>query len=81
VTLPASALRPELLLFHEGPSRILLSTNSPEEVTKLADKHGVPAVAIGATVHGQVVIEGYLNATVEELHQPWANALESALHA
>ena len=80
VTLPASALRPELLLFHEGPSRILLSTNSPEEVTKLADKHGVPAVAIGATVPGQVVIEGYLSATVEELHQPWAKALESALN-
>jgi phosphoribosylformylglycinamidine synthase len=81
IALPGSSLRPELLLFHEGPSRILVSTNSPEEVSKLADKHGVPAVTIGTTVKGQVVIEGYLRAAVEELHQPWATALESALHA
>ncbi len=81
VSLPDSTLRPELLLFHEGPSRILISTNSPEEVSKLADKHGVPAITIGTTVTGQVVIEGHLSATVEELHQPWATALESALHA
>ena len=80
VTLPSSSLRPELLLFHEAPSRILLSTNSPEEISKIADNHGVPVSVIGKTVKGQVVIEGLLNAAIEELQQPWASALENALH-
>ncbi|MCX6605396.1 MAG: phosphoribosylformylglycinamidine synthase subunit PurL [Acidobacteria bacterium] len=80
VTLPSSSLRPELLLFHEAPSRILLSTNSPEEISKIADNHGVPVFVIGKTVKGQVVIEGLLNAAIEELQQPWASALENALH-
>lgn len=81
VTLPATELRPELLLFHEGPSRILISTGSPEEVAKIAAEFGLEALVIGETVKGKVVVDEYIDATVEELLQPWATALESALHA
>ncbi len=38
-----SDLRPEMLLFHEGPSRILISTAHPEKVAAIAEKHGVEA--------------------------------------
>jgi phosphoribosylformylglycinamidine synthase II len=46
----ASDLRPEILLFHEGPSRILLSTADPKKVEEIAQKHGVEAPVIGHTI-------------------------------
>ena len=46
----ASDLRPEILLFHEGPSRILLSTADPKKVEEMAQKHGVEAPVIGRTM-------------------------------
>src|SRR5271157_2054112 len=45
----ASDLRPELLLFHEGPSRILISTAHPGKVAAIAAGWGVEAPVIGAT--------------------------------
>ena len=49
-------LRPEFLLFHEGPSRILVSTE-PEEVMKIASKYGVEAPRIGVTMKEWLRIE------------------------
>src|SRR5262249_44719185 len=49
-------LRPELLLFHEGPSRVLVSTAEPERVIDIAMKHGVEAVRIGSTAPDRIVI-------------------------
>jgi phosphoribosylformylglycinamidine synthase len=46
----ASDLRPELLLFHEGPSRILISTAHPEQVAAIAGQWDVAAPAIGVTI-------------------------------
>jgi phosphoribosylformylglycinamidine synthase len=43
-------MRPELALFHEGPSRILVSTAVPEVVERIARDHGVEAVRIGVTM-------------------------------
>ncbi|HWB85419.1 MAG TPA: phosphoribosylformylglycinamidine synthase subunit PurL [Bryobacteraceae bacterium] len=45
-----SDLRPDLLLFHEGPSRVLLSTSRPKEVAAIAARHGVEAPIVGATI-------------------------------
>jgi len=45
-----SDLRPELLCFHEGPSRIVLSTTNPKRVVEIAVKHGVDAPVIGSTI-------------------------------
>ncbi|HUK17519.1 MAG TPA: phosphoribosylformylglycinamidine synthase subunit PurL [Bryobacteraceae bacterium] len=46
----ASDLRPEILLFHEGPSRILISTAHPKKIAEIAEKHGVEAPVIGTTI-------------------------------
>ena len=45
-----SDLRPELMCFHEGPSRILISTAHAKRVAEIAAKHGVDAPAIGSTI-------------------------------
>ena len=47
-----SDLRPELLLFHEGPSRVLVSTAEPERIIEIAARHAVEAIRIGSTVAG-----------------------------
>jgi phosphoribosylformylglycinamidine synthase subunit PurL len=46
----ASDLRPELLAFHEGPSRVLISTSNPKLVAEIAARHGVEAPVIGVTI-------------------------------
>src|SRR5205823_1657154 len=51
-----SDLRPELLLFHEGPSRVLISTAEPGRIVEIAAKHAVEAVVIGSTVSGRIEI-------------------------
>jgi phosphoribosylformylglycinamidine synthase len=80
-----SPLRPELLLFHEGPSRVLVSTANPALVEQIAARHGAPAVRIGATGGGDLVItnrgQRLLAASVGALKQRWSAALEQSLHA
>jgi phosphoribosylformylglycinamidine synthase subunit PurL len=74
-----SALRPELLLFHEGPSRILLSTKRAAEVTAIATKHNVPLERIGRTQaqslsiaqRGKVLVKS----DVAALRSAWKNGL------
>ena len=51
-----SDLPPELLLFHEGPSRILVSTATPERVFAAAKKNGIQAITIGVTLDSRVTI-------------------------
>ena len=45
-----SDLRPEMLAFHEGPSRILISTAHPAQVAAIAERHGVEAPVVGVTI-------------------------------
>jgi phosphoribosylformylglycinamidine synthase len=45
-----SDLRPEILAFHEGPSRVLLSTAHPAQVTAIAQRHGIDTHVIGVTI-------------------------------
>jgi phosphoribosylformylglycinamidine synthase len=45
-----SDLRPEIMAFHEGPSRVLISTAHPKEVVEIAVKHGVDAPVVGVTI-------------------------------
>jgi phosphoribosylformylglycinamidine synthase len=51
-----SDLRPEWLAFHEGPSRILVSTAHAKEVSSIAQRHGVEAATAGATIEGGLEI-------------------------
>jgi len=80
-----SALRPEFLLFHEGPSRILISTERPEEIQRIAREHSVEAPVVGVTAPGRLTInnrgQSLINYQTEELRGFWAGALERALHA
>jgi phosphoribosylformylglycinamidine synthase len=45
-----SDLRPEMLAFHEGPSRILISTAYPGKVAAIAEQHGIEAPVVGVTI-------------------------------
>jgi phosphoribosylformylglycinamidine synthase II len=51
-----SHLRPEVLLFHEGPSRILISTADPKRVGAIAKKFEVEAPVVGVTIEKGIEI-------------------------
>ena len=78
-----SDLRPEFLLFHEGPSRIVISTALPEQVARIARKHNIQAPVIGATMKGGLKIRWRGKALVDwdlrSLRTAWEGALEKAL--
>ncbi len=78
-----STLAPEILLFHEGPSRILVSTQNAENVLAAAQRNNVQAQAIGVTIGRRVTIrnrtEILIDSPVEDLKSAWANALEHLL--
>jgi phosphoribosylformylglycinamidine synthase len=80
-----SSLRPELLLFHEGPSRILISTAKPEAVAAVAREHGVEAPVVGVTMTGRVVIREkgtvLVDREVAALRDRWAGALGKMLRS
>ncbi len=76
---------PELLLFSESPSRILVSTGNPQEILAVAQENDVNAVTIGVTLESRVVVrnrgEVLLESRVDELHQAWSGALEELLQS
>ncbi|MGH9662639.1 MAG: AIR synthase-related protein, partial [Bryobacteraceae bacterium] len=76
-----SSLQPELLLFHEGPSRILLSTSQPGLVLEIAARHGVEAARIGTTIKERIEIRCRGSVLVADpiarFHDAWSKALES----
>jgi phosphoribosylformylglycinamidine synthase subunit PurL len=80
-----SGMRGEYLLFHEGPSRILISTDSPEAVEAIAKKHAVEAPRVGATIEGRLVIRNrgtvHVDRELGRLKNCWAGALEKMLRA
>ncbi len=75
-----SALAPEFLLYHEAPSRILVSTSNPEGVEEICRKHSVECLRIGSTVTGKLTIGGMMESSIENLKRPWQNALENMLN-
>jgi len=81
----ASDLPAELLLFHEGPSRVLISTAEPERVAAIAARHGVEAPRVGVTTEGEIVIRNssgeLIRTQVEELRRIFEEALENKLRA
>ncbi len=79
-----SDLLPELLLFHEGPSRVLVTTASPERVLASAKKNAVEAVDLGTTGGDRLRIRNrgtiLIDSSVFELKQRWSRSLEEMLH-
>jgi phosphoribosylformylglycinamidine synthase len=74
-------LRNELLLFHEGPSRVLISTAEPERIMEIAAKHAVDAIRIGSTVAGRIAIGNrgklLIDGSIATFKEGWEKALES----
>jgi len=52
----ASDMRADLLLFHEGPSRVLLSTGHADQAQAIAAKHGVEALVVGVTIEKEIEV-------------------------
>jgi phosphoribosylformylglycinamidine synthase len=79
-----SDLVPELLLFHEGPSRILVSTSDPEKIFAVCLQNNVPVMTIGATLEARVTIRNretvLIDRSLRDLCEGWSNALEHLLH-
>jgi len=80
-----SDLRPEFLLFHEGPSRILISTSDLDGVQRIAAAHGVEAPKVGVTMTEWVEVNNrnssLLRCSVSRLRELRENSLEGLLHA
>ena len=78
-----SDLTPEFLLFHEGPSRILVSTADPERVLAAARKNNIEALQIGVTLESRVAIRNQqqmlLDGRIDEFCKAWDQALEHLL--
>jgi phosphoribosylformylglycinamidine (FGAM) synthase-like enzyme len=78
-----SDLRPELLLFHEGPSRILISTANSARVQEIAAAHDVVATVIGVTSADRLTISNrgtlLVESPVDSLQTIWEGALEQKL--
>jgi len=79
----AVGLRTEFLLFHEGPSRILVSTSKPENVLEIARKKGIEAAQIGVTMKERLQIsnrsEWLIDCSLSDLKEPWEKSLETRL--
>jgi phosphoribosylformylglycinamidine synthase II len=76
-------LSPELALFHEAPSRVLISTAVPKEIERIAQSHGVEALRIGVTMKVWLRIGNdsmtWIECPVEQIRNVWGNALEDRL--
>jgi phosphoribosylformylglycinamidine synthase II len=74
-----------LTLFHEGPSRILVSTVTPEAVERIARDHNVEAVRIGVTMKEKLRIDHnsvtVVDLATDRLREARENALENLLQS
>jgi phosphoribosylformylglycinamidine synthase len=72
-----------IALFHEGPSRILVSTAVPEAVETIAREHNVEAVRIGVTIKEKLQIDHnsvtLIDCAISKLREARENALEDQL--
>jgi phosphoribosylformylglycinamidine synthase len=76
-------LRPEFALFHEGPSRVIVSTSMTEAVAKIADKHGVACMRLGDTMKMRLRVDNdsttLIDIEIKEIREIWEHALEDKL--
>jgi phosphoribosylformylglycinamidine synthase II len=78
-----SDLAPELLLFHEGPSRILISTSKVEEIQAIAHEFGVELAVVGVTMKERLQLSNrsqvLLDCELAAIKDHWQNSLEQLL--
>jgi len=85
----ATELRAEIALFHEGPSRVLISTANQEPVMAIAKKHDVACLNLGVTIRDRLRVEKlaiaernsgfWIDLPVSRLREVWENALPEKL--
>jgi phosphoribosylformylglycinamidine synthase len=80
-----SELSAEMLLFHEGPSRILISTTNAAAVAEIAARHGVSAPQAGITMNGGLAIGNHgaalISVTIDSLKAIYEESLEKQLRS
>jgi phosphoribosylformylglycinamidine synthase len=76
-------LRLEIALFHEGPSRIIISTAAAETIQKIAAEHRVDILQIGVTMKERLQISNrsqlLVDCSLSDLKEPWEKSLETRL--
>ncbi|MGH9519874.1 MAG: AIR synthase-related protein, partial [Terriglobales bacterium] len=83
---PSLMAHPLFGFFAEPASTVLVTAadGNADEVEKLVDAFGFQAARIGSTGGNRLQVtvdrEPFVSATVADLRQPWAEALESILH-
>jgi phosphoribosylformylglycinamidine synthase subunit PurL len=75
--------RIEIALFHENPSRIIVSTSEPKKIQEIAHQHGVDCTQIGVTIKERLQIsnrsEWLVDCSLSDLKEPWEKSLETRL--
>ena len=83
ITLSTQQQRAEFVLFHEGPSRIVLSSADPRKVEDIAARHGVECIRLGVTIKDRLRIDNHaatwIDCRADRLRDVWENALEYLL--
>ena len=78
-------LSAEHLLFHEGPSRILISTANADAVAEIAAGHGVQAPRVGITMNKALAMglrgEMLISIGLDSLREIYAGSLEKQLRS
>jgi phosphoribosylformylglycinamidine synthase II len=80
VKLPqAGAMPVEAALFHEEPSRVIVSfaADGRDAVRKIAERHRVPLLVLGVVTGDRLVIEGVLDESLATLRAAHRSALDS----
>jgi phosphoribosylformylglycinamidine synthase len=77
-------IRPDALLFGESTGRVITTTDDPDALIALADRHGVPARRVGETGGDRLRIGGvdtapWIDAPVAELCAVWDNGIPRRL--
>jgi phosphoribosylformylglycinamidine synthase len=76
--------KPEFLLFHEGPSRVIVSALEPAEIMRIALFYGVECHRIGVTMKERLRIRNgpvtLIDCPLESLRDSWGDGLERLLH-
>lgn len=79
VTLSDKNIRKDALLFGESQSRIILSAkpNNVKKILQIAKKNKTPIAIIGKVGGNKLVINNFINASLNDLAKAWYNAIES----
>ena len=84
VRFPAVSERPDILLFNESQSRIVISTgaNAASELRLQAEKIGVPVIQLGVVGGTKLAIETgntHFEWSLDQLHEAWYSSIANAL--